>query len=284
MAIIHPTSVIEPGALLAEDVEIGPFCHIGAQVTLGAGTRVLSHVAIRGRTTLGVGNTVWPQATLGCDPQDLKYRGEDTELLIGDHNHIRESVSLHKGTGNGGGITRIGSQNLIMAYVHLGHDCMIGDNAVIANAVQLAGHVCVEDYAHIGGATAIHHFVTVGRYAFVGGMTRVVHDVPPFMVVEGNPARVRKINSVLMKRLDFPDSRIERIKTAFRRLYAHSENGQAVTNLEQRLEELEREFPDDWAIAHLAQTLRRSAVGVFGRHRESLRPDDRYANPAADGL
>lgn len=280
MPTIHPTSVIEPGASLADDVEVGPFCHVGPHVTLGPGTRLISHVAIHSRTTLGARNTLWPQATLGSDPQDLKYRGGDTELIIGDGNHIRENASLHKGTEAGGRVTRIGNDNLLMAYVHVGHDCAIGNHTVVANAVQLAGHVCVEDHAHIGGATAVHHFVTVGRYAFVGGMTRVVHDVPPFMVVEGNPARVRKINSILLKRLNFDNDQIDRLKTAYRRLYSQEDNGQTITNLEEKIVSLEREFPDDWAITQLVQTLRRSAAGVFGRHREALRADHRYDNPA----
>ncbi|MFW6060278.1 MAG: acyl-ACP--UDP-N-acetylglucosamine O-acyltransferase [Phycisphaeraceae bacterium] len=280
MPNIHPTSIIEPGAELADDVEIGPFCHVGPKSTLGAGTKLIGHVTVYGRTTLGARNTVWPYTILGSDPQDLKYAGEDTELTIGDDNDIRESVSIHRGTVQDGGLTRVGDHNLIMAYVHVGHDSTIGSHCVIANAVQLAGHVHIEDRANLGGASAVHHFVTVGSYAFVGGMTRVVHDVPPFMVVEGNPARVRKVNTILLKRLDFSQQCIDRLKTAFRRLYGNSENGHATGNLRDKLTALETEFPDDWAIQQFTTTLRRSADGVYGRYREAMRHDNRYANPA----
>ena len=279
MPNIHPTSIIEPGAELAEDVHIGPFCHIGPKVRIGPGTRIISHAAIYGHTTIGASNTIWPQAVVGSDPQDLKYDGEDTELIIGDHNDLREGVSLHRGTVHGGGITRIGDRNLIMAYVHVGHDSEIGSHVVIANAVQLAGHVCIEDHANLGGAAAVHHFVTVSSYAFVGGMTRVVQDVPPFMVVEGHPARVRKVNNILLKRLQFPQPRIDALKSAFRRIYGNGENGQVTGNLQQKLASLETDFPDEWAIQRLVQTLRRSADGVYGRYREAARHDNRYANP-----
>lgn len=277
MPTIHPTAVIDSGAQLADDVEVGPFCHVGAEVALGAGTRLISHISVRGNTTLGARNTVWPHAVLGSEPQDLKFQGENSQLIIGDDNHIREYCSIHKGTENGGGVTRVGDGNLLMAYVHVGHDCLIGDHTVVANAVQLAGHVRIDEHAHVGGATAMHHFVTIGRYAFVGGMTRVVHDVPPFMVVEGNPARVRKVNTVLLKRLEFSEQQTDRLKAAHRRLYGHSENGQVAGNLEKKLVELQREFPGDEHIDHLAHTLRQSAEGVYGRHREAQRPDDRYA-------
>lgn len=279
MPNIHPTSVIEPGATVADDVEIGPFCHVGPKATLGAGTKLVGHVTIYGRTTLGQRNVVWPYTILGSDPQDLKYQGEDTELIIGDDNDIRESVSIHRGTAHGGGLTRIGDHNLLMAYVHVGHDSTIGSNCVIANAVQLAGHVHIEDRANLGGASAVHHFVTIGSYAFVGGMTRVVHDVPPFMVVEGNPARVRKVNTILLKRLEFPQNRIDRLKLAFRRLYGPNENGHTGGNMQDKLAQLENEFPDDWAIQQFTATLRRAADGVYGRYRESTRHDNRYANP-----
>ncbi len=279
MPNIHPTSVIEPGAELADDVQVGPFCHIGPKVRIGAGTRLISHVSIYGRTTIGERNTVWPQAVIGSDPQDLKYNGEDTELIIGDGNDLREGVSLHKGTVVGGGVTRIGDHNLIMAYVHVGHDSEIGSHVVIANAVQLAGHVCIEDHANIGGAAAVHHFVTVSSYAFIGGMTRVVQDVPPFMVVEGHPARVRKVNNVLLKRLQFPQERIDALKIAFRRIYGAGENGHLTGNLLQKLTNLEAEYPDDWAIQRLVQSMRRSAEGVYGRYREAARHDNRFANP-----
>ncbi|MFW6032997.1 MAG: acyl-ACP--UDP-N-acetylglucosamine O-acyltransferase, partial [Phycisphaeraceae bacterium] len=268
-------SVIEPGAELADDVVVGPFCHVGPKVKIGPGTRLVSHIAIHGRTTIGSGNTIWPHTLLGGDPQDLKFAGEDSELIIGDHNDIRENVTIHRGTAVGGNVTRVGDHNLIMAYVHVGHDCLIGSHIVIANAVQLAGHILIEDHANIGGGAAVHHFVTICRYAFIGGMTRIVQDVPPFMVVEGIPARVRKVNTVLLKRHHFEDQHVAALKDAFRRLFG---NGDTHSRARQ-LETLERDYPEDWCVRTLVDSLRKSGEGVYGRHREALRGDNRYSNP-----
>ncbi|MEX2389548.1 MAG: acyl-ACP--UDP-N-acetylglucosamine O-acyltransferase [Phycisphaeraceae bacterium] len=279
MPNIHPLSVIEPGAELADDVEVGPFCHVGPQVKIGPGTRLLSHVAIHGRTTLGAHNTVWPNAVLGGDPQDLKYKGEESELVIGDHNDLREGVTIHKGTAGDSALTRVGDHNLIMAYVHVGHDCMLGSHLVIANAVQLAGHILIEDHAVIGGATAIHHWVTIHQYAFVAGMTRIVQDVPPFMIVEGAPARVRKVNTVLLKRHHFPQDQINRLKEAHRLLFGPTDDEGYVGNMARNLDALEARAGEDWAQHALVQAVRQSTRGIFGRHREASRQDNRYTNP-----
>ena len=279
MAQIHPLAVVEAGAELAEDVQVGPFCHVGSKVKIGPGTRLVSHVCVFGDTTIGAHNTIWPHAVLGGDPQDLKFNGEDTQLYIGDHNDIRESVTIHKGTTNDQGFTRVGSHNLIMAYVHVGHDSIVGSHCVIANAVQLAGHVLIQDNANIGGATALHHFVTVHSYAFVGGMSRIVQDVPPFMVVDGNPARVRKVNTVLLKRHDFPDEQVAKLKDAFRRLYGSGEDTGFVGSASTTLEQLEADYPDDPHVARLIKSVRDASAGVFGRYRESLRHDNRFTNP-----
>ncbi|HEX7010781.1 MAG TPA: acyl-ACP--UDP-N-acetylglucosamine O-acyltransferase [Phycisphaeraceae bacterium] len=278
MPTIHASSVVEPGAELAEEVVVGPFCHIGPGVKIGRGCRLLSHVAIRGRTTLGEHNTLWPHCVLGGDPQDLKYRGEDTELIVGSHNDIREGATIHRGTVGGGGVTRVGDHNLIMAYAHVGHDCQLGSHLVIANAVQLAGHVCIEDYAVVGGASAIHHYVTVWQYAFIGGMSRIVHDVPPFMVVEGSPARIRKVNAILLKRHHFDQAQIDRLKEAYRRLFG-GDNGAPVGAMSRQLDELAAAHPDDWCIQTLVDALRKSSLGIYGRHREATRADNRYTNP-----
>ncbi len=280
MPQIHPSAVVERTAELAEDVVVGPFCYVGPRVRLGAGTRLVTHVTVLGRTTLGAQNVVWPYATIGGDPQDLKFHGEDSQVLIGDRNEIRENVTIHKGTDNGGGITRVGDDNLIMVGVHVAHDCTIGSHIIIANAVQLAGHIVVEDHAAIAGAAAAHHFVTIGQYAYVGGLTRVVKDVPPFMVVEGNPARVRKANVTLLERSRFSNERIERIKKAHRLLFA---NGDSETRTVGRTAEavvaLEREFPDDPCIAALLDSVRKAGYGTHGRYREALREDTPRANP-----
>jgi len=274
MPKIHPTAVIEPGAQLADDAVIGPFCFVGSKVTIGAGTRLVSHVAILGRTTLGKHNTVWPQAVLGADPQDLKFRGEDSQLVIGDHNQIRESVTMQLGTENGGWYTRVGSHNLIMVGCHVAHDCEVGDHVVMANAVGLAGHVIVEDHASIGGAVGVHHFVTFGAHCFVGGMSRIVHDVPPFMIAEGDPAAVRAINIIGLTRRGFTPIQIETLKSAHRRLFRGS-GERAERSMSQRLDDLIADYPDEQVVARLVTSMRNAISGHNGRYRESLRKDAR---------
>jgi UDP-N-acetylglucosamine acyltransferase len=277
MAQIHPSSVIEPGAQLADDVRVGPFCYVGPHVRIGAGTHLVSHVAVHGHTTLGKGNRLWSGAVLGAEPQDLKYKGEPAQLIVGDDNDLRECVTIHIGTENGGGVTTVGSSNLIMAYVHVGHDCYVGNHCIIANAVQLAGHIHILDHANIGGATAIHHYVTIGQYSFVGGMTRIVHDVPPFMLVEGNPSRVRGINQIGLARHRFSPESIDRLKDAFRRLYRN--NDEPGSNMADNLTALEQQFAGDECIQLLTQSIRNSTIGLHGRYREAARQDNRYQNP-----
>ena len=280
MPEIHPTSLIEDGATLADGVRIGPFCHIGPKVTLGRGTRLLSHVSITGRTTLGEGNTVWPGAVLGGTPQDLKYRGEDSQLLIGDHNDLRECVTLHLGTDNDAGVTRVGSHNLIMAYVHVGHDCVIGSHCVIANGVQLAGHILIEDHVGIGGASAVHHFCTIAEHAFIGGMTRVVKDAPPYFTTEGNPAQVRSVNRMGLKRRGFTDDQLDHLQEAFRRLYKQPPGPEKIViDTRGEAEILHQLYPDDPCIQTLLRHVHRTLTGSYGRYRESQRKDNRYANP-----
>lgn len=276
MPKIHPTSVVDPKASIADDVEIGPLCHVGAKVTLGEGTRLVSHVVIIGRTTLGKNNTVWPQAVLGADPQDLKFKGEDSQLVIGDSNQIREAVTMQLGTENGGWYTRVGSHNLIMVGCHVAHDCEVGDHVVMANAVGLAGHVIVEDHASIGGAVGVHHFVTFGAHCFVGGMSRIVHDVPPFMIAEGDPAAVRAVNTIGLSRRGFSPQQLETLKSAHRRLF-RAAGGPADQSMQQRLADLEALHPDDKNIRQLVTSIRHSINGHNGRYRESLRKDPRVA-------
>ncbi len=283
MSYIHPTAVIDPGAQLAEGVHIGPFCYVGPLAVVGSRTRLVSHVAVLGRTTLGAGNTVWPQATLGADPQDLKFQGEDSHLVIGDENDIREGVTIHLGTQNGGGVTRVGDHNLLMVGTHIAHDCVVGSHTVIANSVHLAGHVSVEDHVVISGASAVHHYVTIGQYAFIGGMTRVVHDVPPFMILEGNPAKVRGVNLIGLRRHRFPEDSVARLKDAHRRLFRRDSRGEEDSgepaNMSENLAELEAEYADDRCIESLVRFIRNASIGVYGRSRESLRTDNRRHNP-----
>jgi UDP-N-acetylglucosamine acyltransferase len=275
MPTIHPSSVIEQGARIGEGTVIGPFCYIGGKVTIGANCRLVSHVAVLGNTTIGDGNVIWPQATLGADPQDLKFDGEDSRLIIGDNNEIRELVTMHLGTANGGGVTTVGSENLIMAGAHVAHDCEIGSFVLIANNVGLSGHVKVEDHANIAGAVGVHHFVTFGQYSYTGGMSRVVHDVPPFMIAEGDPAEVRGPNLVGLKRNMFDEGSIEALKKSFLRLYGRSSRN-STEPVTTRIDLLESEFAENECVKILAQSLRQSISGRNGRFREASRQDNRH--------
>lgn len=305
MSNIHPTAVVEPGAQLADDVVIGPFCFVGGHARIGTGTRLVSHVSVLGRTTIGQHNIFWPQSTIGADPQDLKFTGEDVFLEIGDHNEIRENVTIHLGTGNGGGITRVGSDNMLMVGVHIAHDCSVGNHCLLANNVLLAGHVHVQDHANLGGAAAVHHYCTIGSFCYVGGMTPVSKDVPPFVIYEGDPARERAINSIGLDRHGFPAATIKRLKDCFKRLFRAdritqvpasnrrrwyafkswfgsdekaSEGGIEKGNLlsfADRLAAIENDYADDKAVLQLCIFLRNRSVGLSGRYRESLRKDDR---------
>lgn len=216
---IDPRAAVDPRAELADDVEIGPFCVVGPKVSLGRGTRLENSVTLTGRVTLGERNHIFAGAVLGADPQDVSYRGSDTQLVIGDENIIRESVTINRGTEKEDGITAIGNNNYLMACCHVAHDCKLGDNIIICNGTLLGGHVHVHDHATLSGAVAVHHFSTIGRYSFVGGLSRVLHDVPPFMLVEGIPSRPRCINVVALKRNDFPPHVIESLAEAHRLIY-----------------------------------------------------------------
>lgn len=198
---IHPTAIIEKGAEFDSDVEIGPYSIIGPNVRIGSNTKIHSHVVIQGKTTIGKDNRIFPFASLGAVPQDLKYKNEPTELWIGDDNTIRESVTLNLGTVQGGGKTVLGSRNLLMAYVHFGHDCIVGNDIVISNATQLAGHATVQDFAVIGGMVGVAQFLTVGAYCYIAGRTAVDRDVPPYVIAYGErPFEIRGANIVGLRR------------------------------------------------------------------------------------
>lgn len=217
---IHPTAIVEEGAHIAEGVHIGPFCTVGPHVSIGAHTKLVSHVVIAGRTTLGEHNTVYPFASLGQRPQDLKYKGEDAALVIGDNNQIRESVTMHIGTTDGGSLTTVGNDNLFMALCHVAHDCIIGSHCVFANGATLAGHVEVGDYAIIGGLGAVHQFVRIGAHAMVGAYTPVSHDIPPYSMVTGSnrDAVVHGLNLVGLRRRGFTKTDISALDAAFEAL------------------------------------------------------------------
>jgi len=196
---IHPTAVIDPQARIAAGVQIGPYAVIGPEVEIGEGSRIGPHVVIDGRVRMGRGNRIFPGACIGLEPQDLKYSGAPTEVVLGDDNTIRECVTINRAT-HEGEQTRIGSGNLLMAYSHLGHNCQLGDRIVIANGVAVAGHVVIGDRAVVGGVLGIHQFVQIGTLAMVGGMSRIDRDVPPFLMVEGHPGRVRGLNRIGLRR------------------------------------------------------------------------------------
>jgi UDP-N-acetylglucosamine acyltransferase len=272
---IHPTALVEPGAELGADVEVGPFAFVGANVRLGEGCKIHHHATVAGHTTLGPHCEVYPQAVLGMPPQDLKFRGETTYLQVGERNIFREMVTVHPGTANGGGITEIGNHNLILVGVHVAHDCQIGNNCIIANYVQFAGHVRVENNVNMGGHSAVHHFVTIGTHSFIGGMTRVSADVPPYMVVvaaRGTRTEVRMINGVGLQRSGFTNEQIAELKAAFMKLFSRRArmNG---TPIQERVEELLASGPGE-QVAYLCESLLRSfAHGRHGRYLESLRND-----------
>jgi UDP-N-acetylglucosamine acyltransferase len=196
---IHPTAVVDPRAELEPGVEIGPYAVIGPEVSIGAGSRIGPHVVLDGRVRMGRRNRIFPGACIGAEPQDLKYNGASTEVVMGDDNSIRECVTINRAT-HEGEQTRIGNGNLLMAYSHLGHNCLLGDRIVIANGVAVAGHVVIGDRAVVGGVLGIHQFVHIGTMAMVGGMSRIDRDVPPFAIVEGHPGRLRGLNRIGIKR------------------------------------------------------------------------------------
>jgi len=218
MSLIHPSAVIEDGAILGNNVSVGPFVHIGAKVTIGDNTTVASHAVIVGKTTIGKNNRIFSHCAVGTIPQDLKFDGEDVELIIGDNNTIREFTLLNPGTKGGGYVTKIGNKNLLMGYVHLGHDVIIGDNCILANAATLAGHVELGNHVVIGGLTPIHQFVHIGDYAMIGGASALAQDIPPFCLAEGNRAKLRGLNLTGLRR-NMERKEINALKAAYIALF-----------------------------------------------------------------
>ncbi len=217
--MIHPQAIVEPGAKLADDVEIGPWSYIGADVEIGAGTRIGPHVVIKGPTRIGAGNRIFQFASVGEECQDKKYRGEPTELVIGDRNVIREGCTIHRGTVQDAGITRIGSDNLLMAYVHVAHDCIVGDHCILANSTALAGHVKLGDYAILGGFTAVHQFCQIGPHVMCGAGTVVLKDIPAYVMANGNTAEPHGINVEGLKRRGFAPETLRTLRQAYKIIY-----------------------------------------------------------------
>ena len=264
---IHPSAVIDPSASVHETACIGPYAVVGPNVTIGPRTILHNHACDEGPTTIGEDNIVYPFAVLGAEPQDLKYHGERSELVIGDRNRFREHVTIHRGTEVGGGKTIIGSDCLIMVGAHIAHDCVLEDQVVIANSVMLGGHCLIEFGATIAGGAGVHHFTTVGQLAFVGGLARIVKDVPPFLVVEGSPAEPRKVNTTALVRRGWTPEEVESLRRAYKQLYRGDDPASLAM---QRL----RAEPDvTVAVTRLCDYLERMHMGVHGRFRETLRPD-----------
>ena len=244
--MIHPSAAIDPGARLAAGVDVGPFAVIGAGVEIGEGTRVGPHTVIRGPTRIGRDNRIFQFASVGEDPQDMKYGGEETRLEIGDRNQIRECATLHRGTVQDQGVTRVGDDNLFMAYTHVAHDCRIGNHVIMANAASLGGHVEIQDWAILGGFTIVHQFCRLGAHSFCAMGSALSKDVPPYVTVGGQPAAPHGINSEGLRRRGFSPAAIAAIKRAYRALYLA---GLKLDEALERIGSLAAEVPEVAALA-----------------------------------
>lgn len=263
--ILHPSSVVDPRAELAEGVEVGPHCVIGPQARIGRGTCLLGSVTIMGRVTLGDENRVFPGAVLGGDPQDISYRGSNTELVIGDRNVIREGVTINRASEKEEGLTSVGSDCFIMAGCHIAHDCRVGDRVIMANATHLGGHVHVHDDASLSAGVLVNHFSSIGSFSFTGALSRVLHDVPPYMLAEGNPSRARCINIVALKRNNFSAEAITALSEAHRLLFRTKVG---LDNARELLRASEMLLP---AVNHLLSFLQYQHEGRHGRGRDRRR-------------
>jgi len=256
-ASIHPTAVIAPDAVLAADVQVGAYTVIGPGVEIGPGTRVGPHVVIQGPTRIGADNRIFQFASVGDAPQDKKYRDEPTRLEIGDRNVVRECVTLNRGTTKDAGVTRIGNDNLFMAYTHVAHDCQVGDNCVFANCSTLAGHVHMGDWVIMGGFSGVHQFCKVGAHAFIANNAAVTRDVPPYIMTVGQPAAAHSINSEGLKRRGFTPEQIRNLRNAFRLLYR---SGLKLADAERELKVLAVEQPELAALVEFLPQSTRSIV------------------------
>ncbi|WP_392552495.1 acyl-ACP--UDP-N-acetylglucosamine O-acyltransferase [Orbus wheelerorum] len=218
-AVIHPSSIIEDGAVIHANVKIGPFCYVGKDVEIGEGTELKSHVVINGHTKIGQDNQIYQFASIGEVNQDLKYQGEPTRTEIGDRNRIRESVTIHRGTVQGKNVTRVGNDNLLMINAHVAHDCQVGDRCILANNATLAGHVELDDFVIIGGMTAVHQFCVIGAHVMVGGCSGVAQDVPPYVIAQGNHATPHGVNLEGLKRRGFSKEALHAIRNSYKALY-----------------------------------------------------------------
>jgi UDP-N-acetylglucosamine acyltransferase len=254
--MIHATAIVHPSARIGERVTIGPFSVVGEHVTIGTGTWVGPHVVIERCTDIGCDNRIFQFASVGADPQDLKYRGEETWLIVGDRNRIREFTTLHRGTADGGGKTVVGNDNLLMAYAHVAHDCKVHNRVVMANAATLAGHVEIEDNAILGGLSAVHQFCRVGCHTMISGGAMVAQDVAPYTIAQGDRAKTIGINLVGLKRRDFSEATIRGIKNSYRLMF------RAGLRLEEALEKIDHDYGTIPEVQHFVTFIRESQRGI----------------------
>ncbi|MFC1776462.1 acyl-ACP--UDP-N-acetylglucosamine O-acyltransferase [Pseudomonadota bacterium] len=255
--MIHPTAQIDPKAELADDVEVGAFTVIEGKVRIDSGTRIRSHVSLTGRTTIGKHNDIFQFTSIGEQPQDKKYAGEDTELIIGDNNTIRELCTFSRGSMQGGGVTRIGSNNWIMACVHIAHDCILGDNIIMANNASLAGHVTIGDYAILSGYTLIHQFCSIGEHSFTSYASFVNKSIPPYVTVAGEKAGVKGINTEGLKRRGFSSEQITRVRRAYKALYRE---GLTLEDATAKITEMAAESPEIEILVNFLNSAERGII------------------------
>jgi UDP-N-acetylglucosamine acyltransferase len=267
MVRIHPTALVDKTVQLGEGVTIGPYSIIQGRVVIGHDTHIGPHVVIKDFTTIGNKCEIFQFAVIGEIPQDLKFQGEESHLVIGDGNTIREFATLHRGTAGGGGVTRIGHGNLFMAYTHVAHDCQVGNGVIMSNAATLAGHITVEDYAILGGLSAVHQYCQVGRHAFVGGCSAVHRDVPPYAMAVGNRARLVGLNLVGLKRHGFTDTTLQPLKRAYELLFLSD------LNLKEAITRVIAELPQTTEIHHLLRFLETSERGLLQADVREPRPN-----------
>ena len=254
--MIHPTAIISPRAELGSDVEIGPYCLIEENVTLGDRCKLHSHVVLQGHSEIGPDNEFFPFSAIGTKSQDLKYEGEPTSLIIGQHNVFRENATIHRGT-LPGTPTRLGSHNLCLAYSHIAHDCQVGDHVILSNNGTLAGHVTVQDYAIISGLTAVHQFCQVGAHSITGGISKIIQDIPPFTIVDGNPATVRGINQVGLQRRGFSEEDIRALRKAYKKLFLKKDH-----NLSEAITLVDEDLKKNPQVAKLIAFISQSKRGI----------------------
>ena len=270
---LSPLAVIDSRAKIGDNVTVGPYCVIGPDVEIASDTHLTNSVTVLGHTRIGSHNVLFPNVVIGADPQDISYKGEPTRVVIGEHNHFREGVTVNRATTKENGLTQVGNYNYFMANSHIAHDCVVGDNVILANGALLGGHTHVHNRAIISGNVGVHHWVTVGAYSFIGGMSRIVHDVPPFMLVEGHPSTVRCVNLVGLKRQGFTANEIASLAEAYRLVY------RAKMGLDHAREILETHNHFNAHVRHLVDFIQCQRMGSHGRQRDGGRKTQPAASP-----